>query len=164
MFHVLDDLEDFTDGRFQRLIRALFLRDDLFPVPLIDISAVQVVQQFIPPDCIHVCIKPFMDIKSVFLKRIPLPLRKRLNDFNPLLGHFLHLEGNGTLDTVEVIIQTALLCDKQRCADPGKIHLFSEFFLKGVTDVLDCFLCFTNRKYRIVSLWCDNFHNAYPLI
>ena len=104
-----------------------------------------------------------MYIKAVFLQGIPLPFGKRLNNFDTLFRHLLHLKGDRTFNSVEVIVETALLCDKQRRTDPGKIHFPAEFLLKCIADIFNCFLSFTNRQYRIVSLWSDHFHNSSPL-
>ena len=67
MLHMFDDLKDLTHCFHQGFSGALLLSDYLFPVPLIYIAGVQIVQLLVPADGVHVGIKAFPWLKSVFL-------------------------------------------------------------------------------------------------
>ncbi len=158
MFHVLDDFEDLLHDSFKRCFRAFLFRDDFLPVPLVHVAGMQVIENLIAADRVHVGIEAFMNFKAVFLQGISFPLCKRLHDFNPFSGHFLKIEGNRPFNAIEIIIQTALLRDKERGADPGKRQFFPEFFLERVADIFDCFLGFPDREDRVIVSRTDQIH------
>ena len=55
------------------------LCDNLLPVPLIDIDAVEIVENFlIPPDSVHISIKTFAGKKTITMECHALPLCKAL--------------------------------------------------------------------------------------
>ena len=67
MLHMLDDLEDFPYRSHQGFHGALFFGDHLFPVPLVYIAGVEIIQLFIPADGVHIGIETFSRLKAVFL-------------------------------------------------------------------------------------------------
>ncbi len=95
----------------------------------------------------------------IFLQSPALPFGKRLDNFQLFSGQILGIKGNRTLNAIEIVIETARLCHKQRGTDPGQIHFFSEFPLECITDILDCFLRMTHIQRRLIIFWYRNFHD-----
>ena len=67
MLHVLDDLENGAYRLLQGLPVPVFPADDLLPVPLVHVAGVKIVQLLVPPDGVHVGVKAFAYLKSIFL-------------------------------------------------------------------------------------------------
>ena len=60
-------------GILQRIQRTLILINNLFPVPLIDIDGVQVIQILVTADGVHVGIEAFTQRESVIMQSLTLP-------------------------------------------------------------------------------------------
>ena len=119
--------QHFVDGSdsFLKIIDgALFTGDDLLPVPLIHVDRVNVVCCLVSADGAHICVEPFTMCKTVFLQRHALPLRQRVNDFRLRLVLLFDAEGNGTLHTVQVIVQTGSRIHEKRCGYAQQVQLF----------------------------------------
>ena len=55
-------------------------RDDLFPVPLVDVDGVEVVDLLVTADGVHVGEKSLAGVKLIALERQALPLGQRMHD------------------------------------------------------------------------------------
>ena len=60
VFHVLDDLKDLAYGCLQGGFGPLFFGDHLFPVPLVNVNRVEVIEVFVLTNGVHVGVKPFV--------------------------------------------------------------------------------------------------------
>ena len=67
MLHVLDNFEDLPHRILQGVQGALLLCNDTFPVPLVHITGVKVIQLLVPADGVHVGVKSLARLKAVFL-------------------------------------------------------------------------------------------------
>jgi len=161
VLHVLDDLEDRAHGLFQIVLIAVLAGDDPFPVPLVDIAGMQVVENLIPADGVHVRIEALMDLEAVFLQRIALPLGQRLHDFDALVRHIHQIKGDRSLDAVQVVVQAAFLFHEQRGADAGQMQLLADLLLEGVADILDGLLGLADVQGRFIVLRQSQIHGEY---
>ena len=121
---------------------SVFLRDDFFPVPLIHIDGMEIVQFFIAPDRVHIRVKSGARLEVVLAESHPLPLGKRLHDLNFLFTHILDCKTYCTFYTVEVIVQSCLRSHEQRCGNASQLQSVCQFLLKKIFYFLDCPLTF----------------------
>ena len=94
---------DSANGLAQVVLVAVLPGDDLLPVPLIHIDGVGVIHFLIAADGIHVGEQALAHIELVFLQRQALPLSQRM-DYLGVRTNIGDVEGDGALDTVEVIV------------------------------------------------------------
>ena len=113
-----------------------FPGDDLFPVPLVYVDRVEVIQLLVPADGVHVGVEAGIGAEAVALQGQALPLCQRMDDLD-LFSDIGDIKGNGAFHAVEVIVDTAALADEQRGGDAGQVELQGEFALKGILDQLD---------------------------
>ena len=96
------DRADCVDQSFHG---TFFFGNDLFPVPLINIYRMDVVQVFITTDRDHICIKALAMSKAVFLQRIAFPFGKGMYDLSIFVLAF-DVEAYRTFYTVKIVVQT----------------------------------------------------------
>ena len=113
VLHVLDDFENLADRVHQRIQAALLLCDHTFPVPLVHITGVQVIQLLIPADCVHVGVEAFTGLKAVLLKGHTFPFGKGVDNLQGLAGKPQHIKVHGPLRAVQVVIQSAAALHEQ---------------------------------------------------
>ena len=111
---------DSANGLAQVVLVAVLPGDDLLPVPLIHIDGVGVIHFLITADGIHVGEQAFAHIELVFLQRQALPLSQGV-DYLGVRTNIGDVEGDGALDTVEVIVQTRILINEQGGGNPTQI-------------------------------------------
>ena len=150
VLHVLDDLEYLTDRVHQGIQAALLLCDHTFPVPLVHITGVQVIQLLIPADCVHVGVKAFTGFKAVLLKGHTFPFGKGVDNLQGLAGKTQHIKVHGPLRAVQVIVKTAAALHEQGGGNPLQVHFPSHLFLERVTYVFDCVLCLPDGKPGVI--------------
>ena len=80
-----DGVHDIPHSVLQKVQRALVSGDDLFPVPLVHIDAVQVVQFFIAADGVHVGDKALAGAEAILVQGIALPFCQAVNDLGLLV-------------------------------------------------------------------------------
>ena len=74
------------------------------------------------------------------------------------------VEGNGTLDTVEVIVQTRILINEQGGGNPTQIQCLTKVYLEIALDELDGALHFIHGQRRFVPFRNNDFaHVGYHL-
>ena len=54
VLHMFDNFEDGAHGFFQGFRISLFFGDNFFPVPLVNVAGMEVIQFFVTPDCVHI--------------------------------------------------------------------------------------------------------------
>ncbi len=112
--------------------------DDLLPVPLVDIHRVEIVQRrFVAADGVHVGIQTVARIEVVALERPALPFGQRMHHFKLTSVRSGHVEGNGTLHAVEVIVQAGIRADKQRSGHALEIECRAQILLEALFDKHD---------------------------
>ena len=100
---------------------AVLLPDDLFPVPLVHIDGVEVVQVLVPADGVHITVQALAHPEAVILEGLALPLCQRLDHlcFNAAV---FHIEGDFPLDAVQVVVQAGRGLHKERCGHAVEIQ------------------------------------------
>ena len=91
---------------------SVFLGDYLFPVPLVNVDRMNVVKLLVAANCVQVGIKTVAHGEAVALERKSLPLCEGVN-YLSVDSDSGHVEGNGALDTAEVIVKTRSLGYKE---------------------------------------------------
>ena len=94
-----DGADDIAHGALEILNIAVVRRDDLFPVPLVNVNGVQVVDLFVTSDGVHIGEEALADVELVALEGKTLPLGQRLHDLG-VGADIGDIEGNRTLDAV----------------------------------------------------------------
>ena len=115
-----DGRTDAPDDTFQITACPVVFRDDRFPVPLIHVQRMEVVQFLVGTDGIHVGINAIARLYLVVGQRQPFPFRQRVYHFCPCLSHILDGEGNRPLDAVQVVIDAQTGLYEQRCRDAAQ--------------------------------------------
>ena len=126
---VADRLNNACDRLLEVVDRAGFGRDDLFPVPLVDVNGVQVIHFFITADGVHIGIKALARLKAVFVKGEPLPFGERVDDLCLRPG-FENIKRDGAFNAVEVVVDAGRGIDEQRRGNPLESQRFRELLLK----------------------------------
>ena len=159
--HVADALHDLPGDALQRIQRAILPADDLLPVPLIHVDGVQVVQRFVPADGVHIGIDALAHAEVVLLQGEALPLGQRVHHL-ALLAHGGHVEGDGALVAVEVVVQTGGLLDEQRCGHPAQVQRVGQLLLEVVLDEFNGHLHVVHAQRRAVALGNVNLVHVRP--
>ncbi len=94
--------------------------DDSLPVPLIDIERVEVVHLLVGADSVHVGVDAAARLYVVFCQCESFPLCQRVHDLSLRFAHVLDRKSHRTLHTVEVIVDTQPLQDKERSGDTAQ--------------------------------------------
>ena len=146
----VDRVDDALDGVLQGGFVARFARDDLFPVPLIDIDRVQIVHDLVAADGVHIRDQTFAGAEAVTREGVALPLSQGMHDlrFNADVGD---VKRDGALIAVEIVIQTGSSFDKQRRRHTQQIERVTQIFLEIVLDELDRALRFIDAQRARVS-------------
>ena len=130
---VADSAHDVPHRVLQILHVAVGGVDVLFPVPLIDVDGVKVVHLLIPADGIHIGVEAGAGLELIALESETLPLGQRVHHLT-FGAHVGDVEGDGTLYTVEVIIQAGLAVYEEGSGDPMQIEPYGEAVLKLAVD------------------------------
>ena len=104
MLHMLDDLKDCIHGLLQGFNGALFFGDDLFPVPLVYIAGVEIIQLLITADRVHIGVKTFARLKIILLQRHALPFCEGMDNLDGLAGHACKVELHRAFHAAQVVI------------------------------------------------------------
>ena len=147
---IIDAGNDARNSLMERECGTRFRRDDLFPIPLIDVYGMQVIQLFIAPDGVHIRIDALAGMDIIAIECHALPFGEGMDDLR-LSICVGDIEANGTLDAVEVVIQTGGRLHEQRRRHAAKIQLAGERILKYALDEADGALRFVKRKMRRIA-------------
>ncbi len=96
---IADGPDDGPDDELQIFGIPVFPGNHLFPVPLVNIDGVYIVQVFIPADGVHIGVQAVADGEVVPLQRQPLPLCQGMDNLG-IGAHGGDVEGHGTLVAV----------------------------------------------------------------
>ena len=142
---------DGADGRLQIRGRAVGGRDDLFPVPLIDIHRVEVIHLLVAADGVHIRIQPLAGGEPVLVQRHPLPFGERMHHLRGAAG-LLQIEGNGALDAVEVVVEAGGRLHKQRRRHALEVERGAELLLKIPFQAADGGLRLVQIEKRLIAV------------
>ena len=133
----LDRLVNPTDGLLQERDGALLARNDLFPVPLVDVKRVNVVELLVGPQRVHVGINASARRDGHLGELQPLPFGQRMNHLGPALAHVADRERNGPLDAVQIVVDTRAGKHDHRGGHAQQRELSRQVLLEHVLDELD---------------------------
>ena len=145
---------DGTHGVLQRFQISCFAREHLFPVPLVYVNGMQIIQCFITPDRVHVRIKPLSRMEIIAVKRHALPFCKRMHHLR--LGlRAGNIKAYGAFHTVQVVVKAALRLHEQRRCNALKAQRARKPILKRSFNEADCILRFIQGHCGTVAVWND---------
>ena len=149
---VTDSGNDIHDRRLEIVQIPVAALNDFFPVPLIDVDRVQIVEHIlVAADGVHVGIKALAGIEIIAVERHALPLGERLDDLR-LLASLGNIEQNRALVAVEIVVQAAGLFQKQRRRNAKQIQLRGELILKQTFEQADGLLRVINAEQALIAL------------
>ena len=128
-------------SEFQFLNIAFFRCDDFFPIPLVNINRMEIIQGFITANRIHIGIQTFAGTEVVTVKSHSFPFCQRVYYFSSYAGS-RHFKADGTFYAVEVVVQSCGRINEQRRGYAFQIQCLRQMFFKGLMDQTDCVLCF----------------------
>ena len=108
-----DSRHDGAHHALQVGLIAILLPDDLFPVPLVHIHRVEVVQFLITADGVHVAVQTLAHTEAVVLQGLALPLGQRLHHLC-FGAAVLDVKGDLALHAVQVVVQAGGGLQEQR--------------------------------------------------
>ena len=147
---------------FQVGLVAVLHGDDLFPVPLIHIDGVEVVQLLVPADGVHIAVQTLAHMEIVVLQCLPLPLCQRLHHLC-LDAAVLDVKGHLALHAVQVVIQAGGSLQKQRCGHAVQIQRGAQGIGKQPLHRADGALGVVQVQRGFVVCRDDDLaHNVYP--
>ena len=137
--------------------------DNLFPVPLVHIDRVDIIQFLIPTDGVHIGIQSLAGLKAVAEKRQALPLGQRMDDLR-LPPDIRHIKGDGALHAVQIVIEARGSFHKQRGRDTAEVQIAAQRILKQPLDQTDGFLGIVQRKTAVVPLRNEYLAHSFGLL
>ena len=146
-----DRADDVAHGALEIVHGAVFTGDDLFPVPLVDVDGVEVVDLLVAADGIHVGEKSLAGVELIALERQALPLRQRMDDLR-VYTDIRNVEAHRTLVPIQIIIQAGILLHKKGRGHSAQIQRIAQIGLKVTFDKFDGALHFIRGQRRAISL------------
>jgi hypothetical protein len=110
-------------GFLENFNGTLFFGDDLFPVPLVYVNGVDIVQIFIPADCYHICVKTLSVRKSVFFQCVAFPFGKGVYDLGVASFDRFDIKTYRAFYTIKVVIKAGFRGYKCRGGYSEKVQL-----------------------------------------
>ena len=110
----LDSLVDPCHDALEEVQVPLAVCHHALPVPLVNVNGMDVVYVIIRTDGVHVRVKTCSRLKAMVGQSHPLPFGKALHYLHGGLIHVSHIEPDRTLNTVEVIVDSAVRLDEKR--------------------------------------------------
>jgi len=134
---------DFSDDVFEEVEVSFVGVDDTFPVPLVDVGGVDVVECFfVGSDGDHVGVESFAGLEAVIGEYHSFPFGEGEDDFGVGVGGF-DVECGFVFDAVEVVVDAGACFDEERGGDALEAELLGEAVLEGVFNELDAFFGFS---------------------
>ena len=130
---------------------ALLFGDDLLPVPLVHVDAVQIVLLLVPADGVHVGHKALPGAESVFIQGVALPLGKAVHHFGTAV-HGGNVKIHRPLHAVQIVVQAAALQYEQGRRHPFQVQRGAELLLKNGLDEADGLLGVVQAQRAFVAL------------
>ena len=131
---IADGPDDGTDDELQIFGIPVFPGNDLFPVPLVHIDGMDIVQLFVPADGVHIGVQAVAQGEVVPLQGQPLPFCQGM-DYLGIHSHSGNIEGYRPFHTAQVVIQTGALGDEQRSGNALQVQRLGKLLLKGFFDI-----------------------------
>lgn len=125
-------------------------RDDLLPIPLIDVDGVQIIQLLVAADGVHVGVNALAGVDVVAIERHALPLGQRMDDLRVGVRAG-NIETDRALHAVEIIVQAGGRLDEKRRGHAAQIQFAGERILKHALNQADGALRFIQRKVRRIA-------------
>ena len=149
------DPPDLADDFGQEVRGCAVVGDDPFPVPLIDIAAVVVVEEVVLAHGAHVGADALAGLAAELLQRDPLPFGRGLHDLRIDWVHVavvadVELHGSARAIPVEHVVDAAVAVDDERHRDHHEVQLAAEVFLDVLLDREDRPLRFPRRQQGVV--------------
>ena len=116
---------------------AVFCADCPFPIPLIDINRMDVVQLLVGPNRIHVGVKAEAGRNAVSPELYPFPLGQRVYDLYVGSAQGRHRKSYGPFGPVQVVVDARPRADEKGCRHPTQVELFGEHRLERIFDLFD---------------------------
>ncbi len=158
VLRVADGSDDVHRGGLEIIYIPVFREDDLFPVPLIDIHRMEIIQHvLIAADSVHIRAQPAPGVKAVAFERHALPLGKRMHNLGFLVGAE-NIKRHGALYAVEIVIETRARLNKQRCGHAVEIQKRAEPVLKKAFEKPNGFLRVIDAQKAFVAVGDDRIH------
>ena len=150
IFRSADGRIDTLHDILQERQRAVFLADHGFPVPLVHIERMQIVELLISTDGVHVGIDTITRLYLILSQRKTLPLGQRVNHLSLRISQILDGERHSTLHTVQVVVDTQSLQHEQRSRHTTQPQLCGEVLLKEFLDEFDTLLRLLRIEQRFI--------------
>ena len=135
--------------------------DHLFPVPLVHINAVQVVQLFIAANGVHIGIQAVAGIKPIVTQGLALPLGKALHHL-ALFAAVQHIKLHRAFYTVQIVVQAGAHFHKQRGRHTVQAERAAQIILKQAFDQADGTLCIIQVQHGLIALRNKCFAHIFP--
>ena len=155
-------MHDVLHSLFQVSLRAVLAQDDLFPVPLVHINRVQIVQRLIAADGIHICHKPVAGEKIILVQRKTLPFCQRVH-YLCSAAHGGNVERHRALHAVQVVVQAKGRVYKQRCGHTLEVQRAAQLCQKNLFDEPDGLLRLIKPQCTLIPLRNHRRHFPLPL-
>ena len=143
---------DGPDGQAEKVQIPVIPRDDLLPVPLVHVQGMHVVQFLVAADGVHIRVKALARIEIVPLQGQPFPFGQGMDHLGLAPAQSRHVESDGTLYAVQVVVQSGIAGNEQRRGYAFQIQFGGEFRLKSPAYVFDGALGVVLVKNRPVTL------------
>ena len=134
---VADRAHDGTDGVLQEIDGAVLTGDDLFPVPLVHIYGVDVIQLLVPPDGVHIRIQAVAGIKAVAFEGQTLPFGQGVDHLSGGSGDGGYVEINRAFHAVEVVVQSGMPVHEEGRGHAAEIEGKFQVLLKAAFNELN---------------------------
>ena len=146
-----DRADDVAHGALEIVHGAVFSGDDLFPVPLVNVDRVEVVDLLVTPDGVHIGKQALADVELVALQRQPLPLGQRMHDLR-LRADVRDVEADRALIAVQIVVQAGSLLHEQRRGYAAQIQRVGQIRLEIALDEFNGALQLVDGQGRVVAL------------
>ena len=104
----------------------------------------KIVRFLIFSDRVHDRIQPVADTEIVLVKRHTLPFCEGMNDLR-LFSRVGKFKFNGTLNAVQIVVESRFGIDKKRRGDSFQVKCFAQISLK-------CSVCETDSRLSLVKV------------
>ena len=133
------------DGRLEGFDVAFFRKDDLAPVPLVNVERMDIIQIFVGTNGVHVGVQTFAGFESVTFQSVTFPFRQRLDDFNRLM-RALDVKSDRHFDAVQIVVKSRAASNEKRSGNALQSQLTGEQLFKTIFNLLDCLFGIAQRK------------------
>ena len=136
------------------------LIDDLLPIPLVHVDGVEVIQLLVPADGVHVRHQAVAHEEIVVFQGQALPLGQGVHHLG-VLPHGGHVEADGALHAVQVVVEARGRVHKQGRGDPLEVQRGAQLYLEDIFDEPDGFLGLVQAQGGLV-VFRDDGHTGSP--